>query len=386
MKPLALYVHVPFCVKKCDYCDFASYPHRETDWSLYFEALFREMERWTGETDFGLLKRRFHVRSLFIGGGTPTLIPAHYISEIIDRSRYISSFDKDVEITLEGNPGTLTMEKLSAYRRAGVNRLSMGAQSFDDGLLKSLGRVHSAEQVVEAVQMAREAGFSNINLDLMYGLPGQTMDRWRDTLERAIALDVQHISAYSLIVEDGTPMAARVSRGEALVPDDDTVNAMQRLAVERLQEADYGRYEISNFAHPGFECRHNLTYWRRGDYLGLGCAAHSLLDERRFSNPDGLDRYLAGIRMEDVEPLTQEDIAEETLMLSTRTVRGLDLAAWAARFGENFPTDGNAALRRLADAGLIEITEGQLRLTRDGMEVHNAVVLELLEIWEAKRR
>ena len=386
MKSLSLYVHIPFCVKKCAYCDFASFPNREGQWRQYFDAIAAEIRQWSEMTDFGLLMDRFHIRSLFFGGGTPTLMPADYIVETIDRCRHIAAFDADIEITVEGNPGTLTPEKLGAYRRAGVNRLSLGAQSFDNGLLRSLGRIHTAEQIAEAVHMAQDEGFSNINLDLMYGLPGQTMAQWLDTLDRAMALNVQHISAYSLIVEEGTPMALRVSRGEAVIPEDDAVNAMQRAAVEQLAKKDFSRYEISNYAKPKSECRHNLTYWRRRDYLGLGCAAHSMLADCRFSNPSSLEEYLAGGLIEGFERLTPGDIMEETVMLSTRTTQGLNLPAWRERFGRPFAPEGCAALDRLAKAGLIEIKDGFLRLTCRGMEVQNAVVLELLEIQEAMER
>lgn len=328
-------------------------------------------------TDCGRLSDRYKVISLFVGGGTPTLVDAERIEKAIDACRSIAPFDDGIEITVEGNPGTLTPAKLAVYRRAGVNRLSLGAQSFDEGLLKSLGRIHSAGQIGEAVAMARAAGFENINLDLMYALPGQTMDRWRATLDAAVGLGVEHISAYSLIVEDGTPMAARVASGAALLPDDDAVNAMQREAISRLARAGYGRYEISNYARPGCECRHNLVYWNRGEYLGLGCAAHSLLDGRRFHNPESLDAYFAGERMLDAARLTRRDAMEETLMLSTRTVRGLDLAAWAEAFGVPFQKGREAALERLERSGLIEIGSGFARLTTRGMELQNAVVLEL---------
>ena len=259
-----------------------------------------------------------------------------------------------------------------------MNRLSLGAQSFDEGLLRSLGRIHTAGQIGEAVTMAREAGFDNINLDLMYALPGPGMDQWTDALDAAVALGVEHISAYSLIVEPGTPMAARVASGAATVPDDDAVNAMQRQAIARLDAAGYRRYEISNYARPGRECRHNLVYWNRGDYLGLGCAAHSLLGGRRFHNPESLDDYLAGVRRQDEVRLTLQDEMEETLMLSTRTVRGLDLAEWESAFGAPFERGREAAIGRLEKGGLIEIGGGHLRLTTRGMEVQDAVVLELL--------
>jgi oxygen-independent coproporphyrinogen-3 oxidase len=315
---------------------------------------------------------------MFIGGGTPTLVDAGYIGRVIDACRAIVPFEADAEITIEGNPGTLTPEKLAAFRRAGVNRLSLGAQSFDDGLLRSLGRIHTAAQIGQAVTMARDAGFDNLNLDLMYALPGQGMNQWKDTLDAAIALGVEHISAYSLIVEPGTPMAARVASGTAIVPEDDAVNAMQRAAIDRLSAAGYRRYEISNYARPGFECRHNLVYWNRGDYLGLGCAAHSLMGGRRFHNPDSLDEYLSGGRRLDEVVLTPQDEMEETLMLSTRTERGLDLTAWARAFGTPFARGRERALDRLENGGLIETGDGFLRLTMRGMEVQDAVVLELM--------
>ncbi len=379
MKPISLYIHIPFCASKCAYCDFASFPGREADWRRYFEALWGEMALWRPA-----LAAREAV-TLFIGGGTPTLVPPEYLAETLDRAREAVPFAADAEITVEGNPGTLTPEKLARYRRAGVNRLSLGAQSFDDGLLRSLGRIHTSGQIAGAVAMARDAGFDNLNLDLIYALPGQGLDDWRDTLERAAALGVEHLSAYSLIVEEGTPMARRVASGEAVLPEDDEANAMQRAAVERLTAAGYGRYEISNYARPGRECRHNLAYWLRGEYLGWGCAAHSLFDGRRFHNPEGLDDYLAGGRAQEVRALTRADAMEETLMLSTRTVRGLDLAAWRRSFARPFERGREAALARLERGGFVETAGGFMRLTARGMEVQNAVVLELLECndgWE----
>ena len=375
---LSIYIHVPFCAKKCAYCDFASFPGREADWGRYFDEIMAEIRLWSKITDFGLLSEKYRIKTLFIGGGTPTLVDAGYIEKTIDACRRIAPFEPGAEITVEGNPGTLTPGKLAAYRRAGVNRLSLGAQSFDEGLLRSLGRIHTAGQIGEAVTMAREAGFDNINLDLMYALPGQGMDQWTDALDAAVALGVEHISAYSLIVEPGTPMAARVASGAATVPDDDAVNAMQRQAIARLDAAGYRRYEISNYARPGRECRHNLVYWNRGDYLGLGCAAHSLLGGRRFHNPESLDDYLAGVRRQDEVRLTLQDEMEETLMISTRTVRGLDLAAWENAYGAPFERGREAAIGRLEKGGLIEIGGGHLRLTTRGMEVQDAVVLELL--------
>lgn len=373
MKPISIYVHVPFCARKCAYCDFASFAGREGEWGAYFDALDGEIDAWAERL------RGYEVRSAFFGGGTPSLVPAGYIAEVLRHLRAVVPFAPGCEVTVEANPGTLDPDKLRVYRRAGVNRLSLGAQSFDAGELKMLGRIHTPDQVVEAVDMARAAGFSNINLDLMYALPGQTMERWAATLDAALELPLAHLSAYSLIVESGTEMARRVAAGEAVVPDDDAVNGMQRYAVRRLEGAGLLRYEISNFARPGFECRHNLVYWTGGEYLGLGSAAHSLVGNRRFSNPPELACYLAGERMLDLTERSESDRREETLMLATRTVRGLDLARWRAEFGEDLIERRAKQVRKLENYGLIEIAGGFLRLTPVGLELQDSVVLELME-------
>lgn len=371
-RELALYIHIPFCQSKCAYCDFVSYPGQENVWESYVDALRKEMREWKDRLF------EYEAATIFLGGGTPSLLPSGMIESILDEVRSCVSLSPDAEISMEANPGTLTMDKLKDCRKAGFNRLSIGAQSFEDRLLKSLGRIHTSRQIYESVDMARAAGFDNLNLDLMYALPGQEPADWRHTLDSAIMLKPDHVSAYSLIVEPGTPMAGRVARGEAILPDDDQTNGMQRMAVKKLAEAGYVRYEISNFAQPGYACRHNLTYWLRGDYLGLGCAAHSMMAGWRFANPAGLHAYLSGERRIDVQQLSRTDAMEETLMLSTRTCRGLDRAAWYQQFGEDFLTGRERQVRRLQSAGLIELSDDFLRLTLRGMEVQNAVVLELM--------
>ena len=373
MKPIAIYIHVPFCARKCAYCDFASFAGREADWDRYFETLGGEIDAWAERL------RAYEVRSVFFGGGTPSLVPAGYIAETMRRLRRCAAIAPGCEITLEANPGTLNADKLRIYRSSGVNRLSIGAQSFDAELLRSLGRIHTPEQAELAVRMARDAGFANISLDLMYALPGQTMENWASTLDAALSLPLAHLSAYSLIVEDGTEMARRVIAGEVRIPDDDAVNELQRYAVRRLAEAGFMRYEISNFARPGFESRHNLTYWDGGEYLGLGSAAHSLVDNCRFANPPELERYLAGERMLDRTERSLADRKEERLMLATRTVRGLDLNRWRADFGESLEESRKAVIRKLENYGLIEIAGGFLRLTPMGLELQDSVVLELME-------
>ena len=373
MTPIAIYIHIPFCVRKCAYCDFASYAGRQDVWQDYFEALLGEIDSWKDEL------RTREVRSVFFGGGTPSLVPAESISAVLERLRGCAAFAPDCEITMEANPGTITPEKLQICRAAGVNRLSIGVQSFDGGLLRSLGRIHSPEEAEQAVFMARDAGFSNVSIDLMYALPGQTMSQWLDTLKRAVSLPVQHISAYSLIVEEGTEMQRRVESGAVSVPDDDAVNEMQRMAVDFLGRSGFARYEISNYARPGFESRHNICYWEVGEYLGLGCAAHSLVKNERFANPAGLESYLAGQRMLGREARSEADRQEEHIMLETRMTRGLNLANWRANFGRDFCAGRERALARLESYGLIEIENGYLKLTTMGLELQDSVVLELLE-------
>lgn len=372
-RPLALYLHIPFCAAKCAYCDFASYPGREDVWEEYTNLLSGELRAWKEELS------EYEAATVFFGGGTPSLIPAEKIARLMDNVRSCVDVRADAEVTIESNPGTLTKEKLRLYRGSGINRISIGAQAMDDRLLRALGRIHTSDQVCEAVSMAREAGFENLSLDLMYALPEQSADDWMKTLERAVRLQPEHLSAYSLIVEEGTPMAGRVESGAAVVPDDDAVVEMQRTAVQYLAEAGYHRYEISNYAKDGCECRHNIVYWQRGEYLGVGCAAHSMMKETRFENPRSLKEYLSGVRKLDVTPLTREDAMEETLMLSTRMCRGLDLAAWQRNFGEDFAAKRAKKLAQLEKMGLVRIADGFMQLTRTGLELQNAVVVELMD-------
>ena len=373
MKPLAIYVHIPFCKRKCAYCDFASFAGCESLYQQYFDTLGSEIDAWQHKL------RNYTLRSIFFGGGTPSLVPAEYIAAAIERiARYIE-IPPDAEITIEANPGTVDMEKLTTYRSAGINRISFGVQSFDADLLKTLGRIHTPEEAEKAVLMAKDAGFERISIDLMYALPNQTMQTWLSTIETALALPIDHISAYSLIVEAGTQMGKWVSEGSVKLPDEDTVNEMQRMAVAKFEKSGLKRYEISSFAVPGSESRHNMAYWQDIDYLGLGCAAHSLMENKRFSNPDDLDTYLSGIRMMDITERSVSDRKEEIIMLSTRMTMGLDIAKWNSEFHEDFEEHYRKPIDKMKNYGLLEIENGFMRLTPMGMELQDAVVLEFLE-------
>ena len=378
MEPISIYIHSPFCVRKCAYCDFTSFPGRGAQMEAYLSAVCREMRAQAAF--FG----RRRVRTVFLGGGTPTLMTGEQAQRLLDALRACFNLAPDAEITMEGNPGTVTAQSLVAYRAAGVNRLSLGVQSLDDGLLAAIGRIHTAAQAHEAVSMARAAGFENVNLDLMLGLPGQSVAQWERTLEEAIALAPEHLSCYSLIVEEGTPLSAQLERGEcAPLPDEDALCRMDEITAQWTAQAGFARYEVSNYAKPGCECRHNIVYWACEPYLGLGCAAHSDMDGRRFYNPSDWAGYLrmaqSGTTARDAEgESTRQERMFERMMMGLRMVRGVDCARFARDFGAQPEEVWKEALARDVRVGLMERRGDYLRLTQRGMQVMNSVLVELL--------
>ncbi len=361
MKRISLYIHIPFCVRKCAYCDFTSFPDKTDRIPDYLHRLEHEMDEAVSR--FGDLV----VDTLFIGGGTPSLLGGDDMKRLMDAAAKRFSIAPDAEITCEANPGTLDPEKLRAYKSAGINRLSIGVQAFDDRLLKALGRIHTRDEAIRAVLMAREAGFDNLSVDLMYALPGQSLEDWQNTLETAVGLPLRHISSYSLIVEDGTSMKALVDAKKAVLPDEETVVGMQHTAEAFLKDYGFERYEISNYAQSGYESRHNMIYWTRGDYLGLGCAAHSLMDGTRFANTASLEDYLAGKAGDPPEVLTASDVYIERIMLGLRTKYGVP--------AEILP---KKTLDRLVRGGLMTAENGRACVTQAGGDVLNAIILELI--------
>ena len=384
MEEISIYIHIPLCVKKCAYCDFASFAGRMGQRDRYVKAVCREIRAQAAF--FG----RRRVRTIFFGGGTPTLLAGGHVQKLMDTVRACFDVEADAEITMEGNPGTLTAENLAAYRKAGVNRLSLGVQSMDDTLLAAVGRIHTAKEAEDAVAMARTAGFDNINLDLMYGLPGQTAVQWQDTLERAIALSPEHMSCYSLILEDGTPLAASVQAGTcAPLPDEDAMDEMDALTREMTRKAGYAQYEVSNYAKPGRECRHNIVYWECLPYLGFGLNAHSDMDGCRFYNPESWEDYLimaeSGETARDAEGNnSREDRMFERMMMGLRQVRGTD----SARFKRDFGVSPEAVWpRTIADMkarNLMTHNNERIRLTERGMQVMNGVLVSLMEEMDSK--
>ena len=381
MKELELYLHIPFCVKKCNYCDFLSAPAGEETRAAYVDALLEEIRGFDEPEDY-------EVVTVFFGGGTPSILPGQAIFRIMEALREKFSFRKGAEITLEANPGTVDKEKLSFYKKAGINRLSFGLQSADAEELKKLGRIHTWDKFLESFQLAREAGFSNINVDLMSALPGQTKESWEKTLRQVLVLQPEHISAYSLIIEEGTPFyqlyekdVERRDAGEEpeLIPSEEEERAMYEATGRILKEQGYLHYEISNYAKPGRECCHNLGYWQRRDYLGFGLGASTLLNPVRYKNTEDLEAYLGGdFSKKEFFVLTKDNQIEETMFLGLRVLEGVS----KEQFREHFSCELNVVYRKelekLEQEGLLEEEGDFVRLTSLGIDLSNPVLAEFL--------
>ena len=368
-----VYIHIPFCKKKCQYCDFPSWEGKEDLMSAYTQAIVKEIE---AQEPF--LAKAGPASSVFIGGGTPTVIPITQLERIIDAVRENIPLDPEAEFTVEANPGTVTLEHMTALYTMGVTRLSIGAQTFENDILERIGRIHTAQDIKDAVRWARAAGFTNVSMDLMYGLPGQTMKNLVDSIGSAMDLAVTHISVYGLQVEDGTPLKAKIEAGEITLPTDEETEAMYDYVVNNLPPYGFARYEISNFARDGFESRHNLGYWQDVPYLGVGASAHSYLDGQRYENPRGIEEYLAALResgraRREEEPLTRATSMEEFAFLALRTARGIDRARFAARFGCELASVYADVIARMCARGFLEEDAQGVRLTPLGMKYGNWV-------------
>ncbi len=381
MPSLGLYIHVPFCERKCPYCDFNTYAGLQRLYAPYARALAREI------TLAGEALSHPPARTVFLGGGTPTVLPTELLGEILEAVRRAFALLPDAEITAEANPGTVDRARFAGLRALGVNRLSMGAQSFHDDELRFLGRIHSAEDVERAFAAARAAGFDNVNLDLIYGLPGQPVDKWRRTLAQAVALGPEHISCYALTVEAGTPLARWVEERRVSPPDDDLAADLYEEAEASLAAAGYEHYEISNWARQAeadHRAQHNLIYWRNEPYLGFGAGAHSSLGGRRWWNVRAPEAYIR--RLESGEGVTEgeETIDEtlamgETMMLGLRLVQeGVSREAFAKRHGRDLEEVYADELQELERWGLIERSRARVRLTRRGRLLGNQVFRRFL--------
>lgn len=424
MKSISIYIHIPFCVKKCQYCDFLSAPADSRTQEVYLCALKQEIREQAARY------REYEVQTVFIGGGTPTTVPCENLCEVLKTVFSFYRMNPHAEISMEANPGTVTKEALLSYRKAGINRISIGLQSADDVELKLLGRIHTYRDFQQTYRWAQEAGFTNINLDIMSALPGQSVENYKKTLETVLSLKPQHISAYSLIVEEGTPFYEKYGQeseklqatGEKQpdLPSEEEEREMYALTEKLLAAAGYHRYEISNYALPGRECRHNLVYWKRGNYVGFGLGAASMVENVRFENIREMQEYLAeyagmpdaepvfaevaqgdkqalsneqefslredthseneqelSIR-ENVHPLSPQEQMEETMFLGLRLTEGVSKAEFHRQFGVSMEQIYGEVIRKNTAKGLLIDEAGYVCLTREGMDLSNYVMAQFL--------
>ena len=390
-KLLSLYIHIPFCVRKCNYCDFLSAPADEAAKEAYIQVLLLEIESYRG-TQLSMRK----VKTIFIGGGTPSILDADRITDILNKIKSVFYLTGDCEISMEMNPGTVTKEKIKRYLNAGINRISIGLQTPDDNLLKVLGRVHTFEEFLHTYDEVREAGFQNVNIDLMAALPGQSIEGYCNDLEKVTRLSPEHISAYSLIVEEGTPFYDMYHSRCDLFPDEQADREMYECTKEILGRNGYMRYEISNYAKEGYECRHNIVYWECEDYLGLGLGSASLIDDIRFKNVCDLKQYIqkwkAGegykVQRQEEEVLAVSAQMEEFMFLGLRMMRGVSKEEFTMRFGQSLEQIYGIQIEKLIRQGLLRWrTEEKksmdrcgvrLALTDRGIDVSNYVFEQFL--------
>ncbi len=364
-----LYIHIPFCLKKCKYCDFTSFVGCEKHFDSYIECIKKEMKGYRGEK----------IDTVFIGGGTPSILSEELLEDLI-KSVY-NTFDvaENVEFTIESNPKTLTFEKLELLRELGVNRLSIGVQSFIDDELKKIGRVHTKNDAKDAVELAKKAGFSNINIDLMFSIPDQSLDSFKESIERAISLNPEHISAYSLILEEGTPLFYEVEKGSVTLPTEDCDRENYKYLCDKLKSEGYMQYEISNFSKPGYRCRHNLKYWDTDEYIGIGVSAHSYYMGKRFFNTDSLENYLKGeYRKEMGETLTLDDRISEFVIMGFRKTEGINKRVFFEKFGVDFYEKFKKPIDKFLTLNLIEKKGENFCLTFEGINLSNTVLCEFV--------
>lgn len=378
-----LYIHVPFCKSKCSYCDFYSLPLNSVSQdvlSQYVRALCAEID----------LKKEYlkYLKTIYIGGGTPSILSVREISSFIEFIGKISFFDKDIEITIEVNPNSIDLEKLKGYLDLGINRLSIGVQSFCNDKLSIIGRTHKEAEAARAIELAREAGFKNISLDLIYGIPNNfstdnyhvEIKEWQHSLKRALSFEPEHLSMYELTYEEGTKIIDEIKNKRLFAPDEEVIKEMYYLGIDLLQQHGYRQYEISNFSKEGFECIHNLNYWDRGEYIGIGAGAHSYFDKKRFVNTNNILLYIEKIRNNKVPVieeivLNEEDEIKELIFLGLRKTNGIEISKL---YNKNLKNKLDEVLTELISEDLVEIKDGYLRLTKKGLILSNEVIVKIL--------
>lgn len=386
-KEFGLYIHIPFCRQKCFYCDFPSFAGWEKKIDRYLQALEQEFallrQRVHSKDNVKDTERNFAPRTIYIGGGTPTALNAHQLEKLLEIVQKYVAVAEAEEFTVEMNPGTVDREKLLLLQQAGVNRLSVGVQSFDDHCLKKIGRIHTAQEAADTIELAHNLGFCNISLDLIYGLPQQDREILTKSVERALTLPVQHISIYGLQLEEGTAFQRMADMGKLQLPTDELVEAMHDYIVEKLPEVGYQRYEISNYALPGYESKHNLSYWQDVDYLGLGSGAHSYWQGTRYENPRSIDDYISALEAGRLPANVEEQVdrqahMEEFCFLGLRTAAGIDKNLFQQKFAVDLFTVYGRTIKKLVAQELLQYTDKGIALTPLGMKYGNQVFGEFL--------
>lgn len=376
-KDLGLYLHVPFCMKKCGYCDFLSWKGTEEEQETYVQGLLKEIESYR---EFA---KGYKVSTVFLGGGTPSILSGEQIERILGAVSDVFMMDKHAEITLEMNPGTVTEEKLRSYKKAGINRLSIGLQSVKNENLKLLGRIHTYEEFLQSYELARQEGFKNISVDLISSLPGQTLESWKEELQEIVRLNPEHVSVYQLILEEGTPFYETYADHPELLPDEEVSREIYLSTGRILSEAGYEQYEISNYAKPGQESRHNLKYWDRADYLGLGLGAASMVRNIRMTNTRDLMTYLGHCSQpktmrEDVQFLEEPRQMEEFMFLGLRKTRGVSRKEFHRVFGRDMDMVYEKTLAKCLENGMLKEHKDRVFLSEEGVLVSNLVLSEFL--------
>lgn len=377
MNSISLYIHIPFCEKKCYYCDFSSYGGKKHLIDDYIKSLKEEIVLYKSVLD------DYKISTIFFGGGTPSILSGNQIAEIMETVVKYLSIEADAEISMEANPGTLTYDKLKTYYKIGINRLSIGLQACQNNLLRTLGRIHSFENYIKNLEEARNAGFLNINTDLMFSLPGQKKEDWEESLEKIVSLEIPHISAYSLIVEEETPFYDWVENRKILLPDEEVELEMYHYTIKYLEKNGYNHYEISNFAKPGFQCKHNLIYWQNKPYIGLGSGAHSYFNKKRFSNVNQIEEYISLLKeskvpIEDEIDVSIKDEISETMFLGLRMMEGVSIEEFTKRFNISPFEIYKYQINKFKEQNLLYWDEKHIRLTQKGVDLSNIVFQEML--------
>lgn len=378
MEKLGIYIHIPFCKQKCFYCDFCSFANKNEMQEKYVETVINEIKNITH-------KEKYTVTTIYLGGGTPSILNPEYIKNILQEIKSSFKILDDAEITIEINPGTVNEEKLKRYKEYGINRLSIGLQSANDKILKNIGRIHDYKQFEETFFFARKCGFKNINVDLMIGLPTQAIEDVKQTLEKIIQKNPEHISVYSLIIEEGTTIEKLINENKLQLPDEETERIMYWTVVNELKENGYNQYEISNFSKKTYESKHNTNCWKQKQYIGLGTSAHSYLNKKRYSNTNNIEEYIKNIQESNIsknitihEEQTEESTMNEYMLLGLRMIQGININEFKQKFKTDPTIKYKEILEKLQKENLIQITKTSIKLTKQGIDFGNIVWEEFI--------